>query len=147
MHLFLMWLAPKLQMIPGRAWKWLAVAIAVVLAVWGFYSWSHGRGYDEAKAEWATATARAEADRVERQAKVDADQAKRNAAYAEKSDAAAKTANALNSKIAGLVAKQKRMSECDVPAEDKAALNEQIEAANDNVDVAGLNELIKGVVK
>lgn len=136
----------KSKLIPSWAWRWLAI----VVAVGAFYLWAHGRGVDQGKAQAGAAYAKieaarakaqadADAERDKRQAQAEEDQAKRNADFAAKSQAAAQQAAALNTKIAMLVAKQKAAPECDAPAEDRAALNEQISFANAQVGNANAN--------
>jgi len=147
MPLLLPWLITKLRLVPAGAWRAFGLAVAIVVAVGGFYFWAHGRGFDQGEAKAHAAHAKIEAARVKaqaaaederdrRQAQAEEDQAKRNAEFATRDEAAAKKAAALSTRIALLVAKQKVMPECDVPAEDKAVLNESIQTANARIGLA-----------
>ncbi|QYG03995.1 hypothetical protein [Massilia sp. NP310] len=147
MPVFLPWLLAKLSSISPAAWRALALAVAVVAAVGGFYHWAHGRGFDQgeakanaahAKVEAARVKAQAEADaaRSKKQAEAEADQAKANAAFMARNQAAAKESANLRAKLAAQLAKRAPMPECDAPAEDKALLNEAIKAANARIGLA-----------
>lgn len=156
MPVFLPWLIAKIRLVPPAAWRALALAVAVVAVVGGFYHWAHSRGFDQGEAKANAAHAKveaarvkaqeeADADRNKRQAEAEADQAKANAAFMAQNQAAAKESANLRAKLASQLAKRAPMPECDAPAEERALLNEAIKAANARIGLA--NKQLSGGVK